>query len=388
MIHSEELITVQPSGIYIHIPFCIRKCCYCDFYSVTDLSIKEVFVKSLLAEMKMIQEYNFQFDTLYIGGGTPSLLDAEDIYQIIKTGHQRFNILSDSEITIEVNPGTVKYEQMKDYCSMGINRINIGVQSFQDKYLNFLTRIHSGEAAHQAIQNAQKAGFDNIGTDLIYGIPGQSEKSWLSDLQTAAEYNPSHISCYMLTYESGTTLDNERKKGNIRIQSEDFIAHLFEITVEFLEEHGYVHYEISNFARSPLEMSRHNRKYWSFIPYLGLGPSAHSFILPVRYWNYRSVKEYIHTVQNGKLPIEGEEILTRDQQIMEVICVGLRKKEGIDLRDFQKRFGVSFYSLFGKIAKELESEGFIKADQDCCMLSRKGMLFLDSIAALFVISEI
>jgi len=387
MIGPEKKITVQKSGIYIHIPFCIRKCCYCDFYSITDLSIKKMFIDALLGEMRMTPEYNFQFDTVYIGGGTPSLLDTEDIYRIINSAYQCFNILSDAEITIEVNPGAVKFEQMKDYCAMGINRINIGVQSFQDKYLRFLTRIHSGEAAHQAIQNAQKAGFDNIGTDLIYGIPGQSEKSWLSDLQTALKYNLSHLSCYMLTYESGTPLDNERKNGSIRAMSENSVAHFFEITIEFLEEHGYIQYEISNFARSSLEMSRHNRKYWSFIPYLGLGPSAHSFISPVRYWNYRSVKEYIHTLQDGKLPIEGEEILTREQQIMEAIFLGLRKREGIDLREFHKRFGISFYSLFGKITKELEEEGFIKTDQDCCMLSRKGMLFLDSIATLFVISE-
>ncbi len=387
MIHPEEKITVQPSGIYIHIPFCLRKCCYCDFYSITDLSIKDKFVNSLIAEMSMIPEYHFQFDTLYIGGGTPSLLDAKDIYQIINSAYHRFNIIPDTEITIEVNPGTVKYEQMKDYCAMGINRINIGVQSFQDKYLKFLTRIHSAEAAHKAVRNTRKAGFENIGIDLIYGIPGQSEKSWLSDLQTAVECNPSHLSCYMLTYESGTPLDNEQKKGNIKALSEDVVAHLFEFTVSFLEDYGYIHYEISNFARSPSEMSRHNRKYWSFIPYLGLGPSAHSFISPVRYWNYRSVKEYIHTVQSGKLPIEGKEILTGEQQIMEAICVGLRKTEGIDLKDFKNRFGISFYSLFGKITKELESEGFIKADRDCCMLSRKGMLFLDSISTLFVISD-
>lgn len=375
-------------GIYIHIPFCMKKCAYCDFYSISDLSLESAFVESLAEEIKITsQSISFPFDTIYIGGGTPSVLQEKSISRIIKTAYNYFTILPDSEITIEANPGTVSPESLKAYHDAGINRINFGVQSFNDENLRFLDRIHSSEDAEDALKWAQEAGFKNIGLDLIYGLPGQSEEHWIGDLKRAVEWNPAHISCYMLTYEHGTLLDIRRNKGEIEPLGEEESGNLFETTIDFLNLNGYRQYEISNFARSEKERSRHNQKYWSFAPYIGLGPAAHSFIPPERRWNCRSVKEYIKALNSGKPPVEEKEILTREQEIMEAVYIGLRKTEGILINDFDARFGISFLRVFRDILPDLKAEGMINYDSARCALSSKGMRFLDSITSLFIYQD-
>ncbi len=374
----------QPAGLYVHIPFCIKKCPYCDFYSITDLSLKETFIGALMQEMHMNCDVSLKFDTLYIGGGTPSVFGAKQVDAIIEKAYRLFKILPDTEITIEINPGTVKLDKLKGYKSSGINRINIGVQSFQDKNLSFLGRIHSSIDAKLAIKWARKAGFDNIGLDLIYGIPGQSEKTWLLDLKKAVEFGPEHLSCYMLTYEQGTPLDKERQKGGLNPMDDSLVCNLFETTIEFLSTCGYAQYEISNFAQSSSNKSRHNWKYWSFIPYMGFGPSAHSFLESERCWNCRSVKRYIKDLNTGKMPVEEREVLSKEQRMIEAICVGLRKTEGIDIDIFNKKFGVSFNRIFGEIINNLKEKGYIQFAQNRCSLSIKGMLFLDSITSMFV----
>jgi oxygen-independent coproporphyrinogen-3 oxidase len=381
------VMKTQPSGIYIHIPFCIRKCPYCDFYSTTDLSLRQAFLESLLCEMERVsRNVNFHFDSLYIGGGTPSVLEAKDIDRIINTAYKYFRMLPDAEITAEVNPGTVTSQKLKDYRSSGINRLNIGVQSFQDENLHFLGRIHSAQEAYSSVRHAQQAGFENIGLDFIYGIPSQSEKSWFSDLQTAVELSPAHLSCYTLTYEQGTVMEANLRKGQIQPLPEDEAAALFEATGVFLAQHGYERYEISNFARSVSERSRHNQKYWSGVPYLGFGPSAHSFLPPERYWNLRSVKAYIEAVKSGRLPAAEREILTEEQQITEAIFLGLRKSEGIDIDAFDKKFDKNFKALFGEVIKNLETEGLITTEKNHCALSARGMLLLDSVVSMFLLS--
>jgi len=220
-------MNTEPAGIYIHIPFCIRKCPYCDFYSVTDFSLKPPFLKALMREMRMVCNVSSRFNTLYIGGGTPSVLDAEDIRQIIMKARRSYDILPESEITIEANPGTVNPEKLRDYHHAGVNRINIGVQSFYDPNLKFLGRIHSARDAVLAIRWARKAGFDNMGLDLICGIPGQTKKSWLLDLQNAIEFEPEHLSCYMLTFEPDTPMDKDRQRGIFRPLNEHSAVSLF-----------------------------------------------------------------------------------------------------------------------------------------------------------------
>ncbi len=374
------------AGIYVHIPFCIKKCPYCDFYSITDQSLKQPFIDALIQEMQMASGHPLVCDTLYFGGGTPSVLKAKNIEHIIENAYRLFNFLHDTEITIEVNPGTVTPEKLKGYQSVGINRINIGVQSFNDEFLDFLGRIHSSNDADLTIRGARKAGFDNIGIDLIYGIPGQTKKTWLSDLQRAVEFEPEHLSCYMLTYEKGTPLDRERRQGKFKPVSGSLLAELFETTMEYLTAHGYVQYEISNFAKNASRISRHNFKYWSFSPYLGFGPSAHSFIEPRRYWNCRSVKKYIENIKEGRLPVEEKEILSKEQRMMEMIYLGLRKTDGIDIDAIDENLGINFRQMFAEKIKQLEEDGYILPIQpkNHCALSRKGMLFLDSIASMFM----
>ena len=382
----------EPAGIYFHIPFCVKKCPYCGFYSTTDLALKEAFLKALMREMRMLCDFSFLFDTIYIGGGTPSVLTAEDIGQIIETTRQLFKISADVEITVEVNPGAVDQERFAGYKNAGVNRINIGAQSFQETNLEFLGRIHSEKDINPAVKWARKAGFDNMGLDLIYGIPGQTKKSWLFDLQKAVDLKTEHLSCYMLTYEPGTPMDNDRREARFCPLSDKLVSDMFESTIEFLSANNYIQYEISNFALVKSDkradkkdnMSRHNRKYWLSAPYIGLGPSAHSFVEPVRYWNIRNVIKYIKDVNEGRLPIEGKEVLSREQQMIEAISLGLRMTDGIKTDVFDKKFDVSFKKIFAKTLMYLEEDGLIRVAENRCSLTRKGMLFADSITSMLI----
>ena len=287
-------------------------------------------------------------------------------------------------------------DRLEGYRRSGVNRINIGVQSFTDKNLGFLGRIHSAKEAALAVLQARKTGFDNIGLDLIYGIPEQTRTSWENDLEIAAGYEPEHLSCYMLTYEPGTPMERRLKQGLFRPLSDSRLGRLFQTTIDYLENRGYGQYEISNFARNrPRNIpgrcrrnrSRHNQKYWSFAPYLGLGPSAHSFEKPSRWWNHRSVSRYISDIEAGRKPISGKETLTRQDRIIEAIYLGLRKTEGIDIDRFDLEFGIGFQKTFGPVLEHLRDAGQLTIENGRCALTRKGMLFLDSIASMLVEQE-
>jgi oxygen-independent coproporphyrinogen-3 oxidase len=324
-----------------------------------------------------------------MGGGTPSILDGQDISDILENIHRLFRIRNNSEITIEVNPGTSDLKKLKLYKTIGVNRINIGVQSFNDANLKFLGRIHNKDDAASVIRQSRKAGFDNIGLDFIYGLPDQKRDSWLMDLQTAIGFTPEHISSYMLTYEKNTDMWMKMRDKSFDPLPDNQSAILFEDTIEFLEKNGYTQYEISNFAKSSAgsyqkNTSRHNLKYWSSAPYLGVGPSAHSFLEPKRFWNVRSVKKYISVLNNKKRPIEGKETLTVEQMMTEAIYLGLRKSDGIHVEAYNKKFNISFSSQFGEVIETLKSEKLFFMDTQRCWLSRRGMLLLDSIVPLFL----
>jgi oxygen-independent coproporphyrinogen-3 oxidase len=383
----------QNAGLYIHIPFCVRKCPYCDFYSVTDLSLKPKFLSALVREMELVSAERFCFDTLYIGGGTPSIYKPDEIGQIVASALQNFDFLPNPETTIEVNPGTVTLEQLTGYRESVINRLNIGVQSFQQKNLDFLGRIHTAKQARGVIEDAHRAGFENIGFDLIYGLPGQSKKEWLRDLGAAISCNPAHLSCYMLAYEDGTPLQKSLKQGRFQALAEDKVRGLFDITIEFLEGHGYFQYEISNFARiekartkkdREANISRHNLKYWTLAPYIGLGPSAHSFSEPQRCWNVSSVDQYIEAVKSGRLPLAEKEVLSREQQMIEAIYLGLRMTRGIDLAEFKNKFRIDFIDAFNELIWDLKKRNYIAVSKDHCALTRQARALLDSISAMFV----
>jgi oxygen-independent coproporphyrinogen III oxidase len=341
-----------------------------------------------MLEMGMRSETGLGFDTIYIGGGTPSVLNPAETERIIEKAFSAFKIASVPEITIEVNPGTVTSVSMKDFRKSGINRINIGIQSFQDENLKFLGRIHSAKEAESAVKWARKAGFGNIGIDLISGLPGQTENSWILDLERAVSFQPEHLSCYMLTYESGTRMHKDLLKGKFRPLPEDTAASIFATTHDFLERNGYIHYEISNFARFEDTTSRHNMKYWSSAPYIGLGPSAHSFNKTVRSWNVKNVSDYIKKVEAGIDPLEGKEDLTQEQQIIEAVFLGLRQKSGIAIRFFNEKFNLKFRDVFSEAISDLRRKGLITVSADRCALTGKGMVLLDTICAEFVCRKI
>jgi oxygen-independent coproporphyrinogen-3 oxidase len=373
-------------GIYVHIPFCVHKCPYCDFYSITDQSLKPRYLKALIGEMQMVPSASLVFDTLYLGGGTPSVYEPADIEQIIDSAVGQYKIAPDAEITLEVNPGTVTFDSLKAYRAVGINRLNIGVQSFRDANLKFLGRIHSAEDATAALKWARQSGFDNIGIDFIYGLQNQTPEQWRADLDQAVAFNPEHLSCYILTSEPGTPLHGDLQAGLYNLQPDDKIRNLFDLTAEILENKGYIHYETSNFACKPDSgaapfISRHNLKYWTFAPYLGFGASAHSFIEPQRRWNVSNVHEYLNKTEAGRPPVEATEDLTREQLLMETIYLGLRTCTGIDLRKFNQKFGLDFLNLYRDVIADLENQ--IIVDESRLRLTRKGMFFLDAITPMF-----
>lgn len=377
----------QFGGIYVHVPYCVRKCPYCDFFSSADPSSVSEFLDCLVLEMEMVGGTDLVYDSLYIGGGTPSVLEPDQIARIIETAKSHFKINADVEATLEVNPGTVTRESLAEYRRAGINRMNIGVQSFNDENLKFLGRIHASAEAGFAIEWARQAGFDNIGLDLIYGLPGQDKKNWQDDLNRALKAEVEHLSCYILTCESGTPLSLDVDSGRVKLPDGDSVRELFDITIEHLDTHGFGQYEISNFARrsddgAPALSSRHNQKYWSFAPYIGLGPSAHSFLAPERHWNHRSIEAYIRKIKSGHLPIAGKESLTREQIIMEAIYLGLRTNRGIDLGRFEKMFAIKFQKVWAAKVSELENDGLFRLSDTHCALTPRGMAYLDSIAAV------
>ena len=343
--------------------------------------------------MQLVRPQSLVFDTLYIGGGTPSVFSPEEIGRVIDSALKQFNIAADVEVTLEVNPGTVAYEQLIGYLDAGINRLNIGSQSFQDANLQFLGRIHSSRDSIQAFDWSRQVGFDNVGLDLIYGLPEQTRENWRMDLEHALKLNPEHLSCYMLTCEPGTPLHRDLRAGRYHPLPDGKVRELFNLTVEYLEKNGYVQYETSNFARkfkadTTRYISRHNFKYWTSAPYLGFGASAHSFIEPQRCWNLSDVDKYIQEIEAGHLPVEETEVLTAEQLIMEAIYLGLRTFNGIDVEEFNQKFGLDFLQIFHQTITELENEGMIQKEQNRVRLSRKGMSFQDSVTAMFTSQDI
>ena len=371
------------AGLYIHMPFCLRKCPYCGFYSTEDLHEMGSFVDALTKEMDLLRPPVEAFDTIYIGGGTPSLLKPGHVMRVLEHAHKRFVFAQDVEVTMEINPGTVSVHSLKAFLRCGVNRVSLGIQSFDDRGLRFLGRVHSACEAREAIRFAREAGVENLGFDLMYGLPDQSLKQWLKDLTEAITYEPEHMSCYMLTYEQGTPFDQWRKAGRFRPLDEQAVGDLFEVTVDFLNEGGYEQYEISNFARGKDLRSGHNQKYWCHAPYIGLGPSAHSFIEPTRWWNHRSLEDYLRALRHGALAVMGAEDLNQGQLMLESICLGLRTSDGISIRYFDRRYDVNFLRDFAPVVEKLQAEGMLTVRSDTCALTREGMMFADAISGMF-----
>ena len=377
-------------GLYIHIPFCLSKCHYCDFYSLTSISVVPDFLDALFKEMEMYRTRFNPFDTVYIGGGTPSLLSPQHLEGILIRIQKNYDLISNTEITpeitpeitIETNPADLNRSFLESMHEFGINRINIGVQSFDQKALDFLGRRHSLKQAMSALEASRAAGFHNIGLDLIYGVPEQDIGSWLDTLKQAVAFSPEHLSCYQLTLEAKTPLGVRYQAGEFSIPGEELQYEFFMKTSEFLEDAGYIHYEVSNFARGTEHTSRHNQKYWDHSPYLGLGPSAHSFQCNRRWWNHRCLDQYLAAINAGNLPIEETEILTMEQLRLEALYLGLRTKKGVSLEDFKNQYHYDLLTEKKKILTKLEEEGFISIQDGYLYPTQTGLAVADSLSLI------
>ena len=369
-------------GLYIHIPFCLSKCHYCDFYSQTSISAIPDFLDALFKEMEMYRNRFLSFETVYIGGGTPSLLSPQELESILLRVRENFNLTITPEITIETNPADLSRSFLESMRKIGINRINIGIQSFDEKELDFLGRRHSVKQAISAIEASREVEFDNIGLDLIYGVPKQDMASWLETLKQALAFSPEHISCYQLTLEPKTPLGRRFHAGEFSIPREELQYEFFMKTSQFLEDAGYIHYEVSNFARGGEHTSRHNQKYWDHSPFLGLGPAAHSFQWNQRWWSHHSLDQYLAAIKIGNLPIEETETLTMEQLRLEALYLGLRTKRGISLQDFKNQYHYDLFTEKKEILSKLEREGFISIQDGCLCPTQNGFAVADSLSLI------
>ena len=315
------------AGIYIHIPFCKSRCKYCDFFSTTHIEKQQQYVEALLAEWQYRQhELNEEVRTIYIGGGTPSTLQIEHLQTIVEVIKQKAKS-ERQEITLEANPGDITLHKAQAWRNMGINRLSIGVQSFDDELLQLIGRRHNAEQARQAVTIAQEAGFDNISIDLMYALPSQTMQQWQSDVAQALQLGVQHISSYGLIYEEGTVLTTLLDHGVVEAVDEEVEMQMYDYLVEQLTANGFIHYEVSNFALSNCE-SKHNSSYWNNTPYIGLGAGAHSYDGEQRQWNISDLDTYIQQANAHQLQPETER-LTEEQRHMERIMLGLRTQQGI-----------------------------------------------------------
>lgn len=368
---------IEYPGLYLHIPFCQNKCAYCDFYSVTDLSLIQEWLLALEHEQWFYKDNWESFDTLYLGGGTPSLLGEAEIIKVFGLLRKHFHFIGDTEITFEANPDDLTREKLILLKDLGVTRISLGIQSFSDQELGFLGRRHTARQAEFALSLIRELGYRNLSVDLIYGLPDQEISSWISTLNRALDFKPEHLSCYQMTIYEDTLLGQLKAEGKLQALDQETDRTFFFTTSEFLLKKEYIHYEISNFASTESNLSRHNSKYWKHIPYLGLGPGAHSFRGRERWWNIKSVKTYCEKLNNGKLPIEDKEILTEEQKRFESLFLGLRTKAGIDLSLIDHR------EKTNSIIQELMTANLIKIENNRLIPTLKGFALADSLPLLF-----
>ena len=369
------------AGIYIHIPFCKSFCSYCDFYSITDNSETESFVQALMLETAMQSGYldGEAIETVYFGGGTPSLLTVEQIARIISSVRTNFDLTKDPEITIEVNPDDVFEGYFKALAEAGINRVSLGVQSWNDKRLKYLGRRHDSEQSAQALRLAFAEGIVNVSADLIYGIPGMTTEDLKHDLEKTFAFPVTHLSAYHLTIEDGTRMGKMKKDKKLIETDEETSNAMFSLLGTMCRERGFIQYEISNFAREGF-ISKHNSSYWKQIPYLGLGPSAHSFNRSSRQWNVSDVKKYIRSINSGIVPFEREE-LDKLTVFNEYVMTSLRTMWGIDLEHVEVFYDKELHDYLVNLSGKYIRYGLMRREKNTLVLTDQGKMISDNIIA-------
>ena len=367
------------AGLYIHIPFCAKRCLYCDFFSNTDMKFKEPYVSAVIREMQLRQEYigGEPLDTIYFGGGTPSQLQQADFERIFKAIDCLFNISSCKEITLEANPDDMTPEYVASLRNLPFNRVSMGVQSFKEKDLHFLNRRHDREQALRAVGLCKENGIPNISIDLIYGLPGQTLEEWQENLNDAIHLEIPHISAYHLIYEEGTALYKMMEAGKVAPIEEELSVTLFSTLINRLAEAGYLHYEISNFAR-PGYFSQHNSSYWTGKKYIGIGPSAHSYDGESRQWNISSLPHYLEGIRTGIPNIEIEK-LDINTKYNDFIITGLRTMWGIRTANIREQFGEEKQAYLERQAATYLHQGLLIYENDTLTLSKEGIFISDGI---------
>ncbi len=373
------------AGIYIHIPFCKHKCKYCNFYSVASLSKMKNLVIAVEKEIILRKDYcnNEPIETVYFGGGTPSLLSPDELDKLLLTVKNNFQINNDAEITLEINPDDVNIENAKAWKNIGFNRVSLGVQSFDDNMLLKLGRQHTASISHKSLETLIKTDFKNISADIIFGIPGLDNKTLVKSLKILIDYDIPHISAYALTVEPDTPLDIMIRKGKENAVDDNSSASQFILTMETLKDAGFVHYEISNYAKNG-SYSIHNTNYWKNKIYLGIGPSAHSYNIISRQWNISNIEKYITAINSNHIPAEIE-ILSQSQKCNEYIMTSIRTIWGTNLENIKNNFGEDYYHIIYKNSIPYLKNGFLNMKNQMLYLSDKGKLFADKITSdLFV----
>lgn len=373
-----------PLELYVHIPFCVRKCQYCDFLSgPSDEETKDRYIEALLKEIRAAEHTeDYEIVSVFIGGGTPSALKAEAIASIMSTLQEQFFFCEDAEVTIEANPGTVDLEKLTIYRNVGINRLSLGLQSTDAEELKLLGRIHSYEEFLKSYEWAREAGFSNINIDLMFAIPGQTGEAWWQHLYQVAELNPEHISAYSLIIEEGTPFAEQ----NLDLPDEDTEYQMYEDTAEILERYGYRQYEISNYAKQGY-MCRHNAGYWQRREYLGFGLGASSLYRGMRFSNTRRMQEYLKESRNPDQIRKDVTVLSRNERIEEFMFLGLRMTEGISEKKFEENFDVRLMDVYGDILQKYEETGFMEHIETKWRLTRKGIHVSNHILADFLLDE-
>ena len=367
------------AGIYIHIPFCKRRCIYCDFFSTTQSEKKADYVHALVRELEVRKDYldNEEIETIYLGGGTPSQLSQEELEEIFTYIYKVYKVTLDAEITLEANPDDLTPEYVSMLRNLPINRISMGIQTFQEETLKLLHRRHTAQQAIEAFKRCREAGFKNISIDLMYGLPGETLETWKQDLQQAIDLHPEHISAYHLIYEEDTALWKLREEHQVEEADEDLSLTLFCTLIDELTRAGYQHYEISNFCLPGLH-SRHNSSYWTGKKYLGCGPSAHSFNGVSRQWNVASLSAYIDGIRQGKPDFEVEE-LDLYTRYNDFVLTSIRTCWGMSLSHLRSMYGEELYRYCLRMAKPYLEQGVLEISEDILKLTRKGIFISDGI---------
>ena len=374
------------AGIYIHIPFCKRRCIYCDFFSTIQSEKKPTYIHALCQELEMRKNYleGEEIETIYLGGGTPSQLTEKELNKIFTSLYNIYKVKEDAEITLEANPDDLTPEYVSMLRRLPINRISMGIQTFQEETLKLLHRRHTARQAIEAFQRCREAGFRNISIDLMYGLPGETLKIWKEDLQQAIALHPEHISAYHLIYEEGTALWKLRDEHQVEEADEDLSVTLFKNLIDELKQAGYQHYEISNFCLPGLH-SRHNSSYWTGKKYLGCGPSAHSFNGSSRQWNIASLDNYLKGIASGKPNYEIEE-LDLYTRYNDFVITSIRTCWGMSLSRLRSEYGEELYSYCLRMAKSHLEQGVLEIEEDTLRLTQEGIFISDGIMSdlLFV----